>query len=50
VDVLDDYVLGTVGDAEAFAADDACVADADEGLVGSDVDVTNAGFVVGDLD
>lgn len=46
-DILDDDVLGTVGDTETFASDYTCGADADEGLVGAEIDGAHACFVVG---
>jgi len=50
VDVLDDDVLCSVGDAETFATDDTLVANTDEGLVGTHVDGSHTSIVVLDLD
>ena len=47
VDVLDDDVVDAADEAEPLALDDALVADADDGLVGADVDAQLGRVVVG---
>lgn len=50
MDVLYDYVFHSVCHTKAFAADNALGADADDTLVGSNVNASNTSSIIGNTD
>ena len=50
MDVLDNDILGAIGDAKSFTANDTGLSDADDGLVWCHVNGVDTCFVVGNFD